>query len=204
MESTPSKMINMSFATNEPKFNITLQVSPSVHLHPESLAVIDSILVSTLQIRAVSRPKDERISPNRLYGMWSEPVTITVDEYNPPRPAAIETTSISVEVVDPHLDVGANGNIVVVVGVNASWGQPELTFGTLSGYDMWVGIEGDVPSVNEIVSIEVRPLRIRLWFCPMTVHVDFAPRQTGQQGTLSGRLRSTMPHPTNAAYPWRA
>ncbi len=162
MESTPSKMIDMSFATNEPKFNILLQASPSVHLHPESLAVIDMHVGLYLQIRAVSRPKDERISPRRLYGMWSEPVTIPVDEYNPPRPAAIETTSISVEIADPHLDVGANGSIEVVVGVNASWGQPELTFGTLSGYDMWVGIEGDIPSVNENVSIEVRPLPITL------------------------------------------
>ncbi len=118
-------------------------------------------------MRAVSRPEDDGDDfPDRLYGFWSEPITIPVNMYEPPPPAAIDNSNISVEVAEPYLDVRANGSIVVVVGVNASWGRPQLTFGALTGYDLWVGLAGAEPSEDGIVPIEVRGLLTSLWFCP--------------------------------------
>ncbi len=118
-------------------------------------------------MRVVSSPKhDGDDFPDRLYGFWSEPITIPVDVYKPPPPAAIDNSSISVEVAEPYLVVRANGSIVVVVGVNATWGRPQLTVGTLTGYDLWVGLAGAEPSEDEIVPIQVRRLLTSLWFCP--------------------------------------
>ena len=90
-------------------------------------------------MRAVVRPPEQ--STNYLClvrGDPSVPVTVKVNECNPPPPGRID--SIDIEMMDQHLDVDINGDIVVVVGVNISWDKPEIMFGDLIRYQLWIGL----------------------------------------------------------------
>ncbi len=93
-----------------------------------------------------------------LLGNWSEPVAIVVNLYDPPTPSVISESSIVVEVAEQRLDIGKDGSIVVVVGVNSTWEEPQLSFGELSGYDLWIGLQQGpnfIPPEEEVVTIEV-------------------------------------------------
>ena len=83
---------------------------------------------------------------------------IIVDECNLPPPGSISASSIDIETIDQHLDVDINGDIVVVVGVNISWDKPEIEFGSLTGYQLWIGLQPlpeDDPNPEGIVNITV-------------------------------------------------
>ncbi len=105
-------------------------------------------------MRAVAESPDG----DKLLGDWSEPVAIVVDVYEPPTPSVISESSIVVEVAEQRLDTGKDGSIVVVVGVNSTWEEPQLGFGEVSGYDLWIGLQQGPnfsPPEEEVVTIEV-------------------------------------------------
>ena len=66
---------------------------------------------------------------------------IIVDECNPPRPGHINASSIDIKMIDLYLDVDIAEDIVVVVGVNISWDKPEIKFGDLTRYQLWIGLQ---------------------------------------------------------------
>lgn len=86
-------------------------------------------------------------------------MSVTVDEYMPPQTEKV-SSDITVELATPELDVGDDGSIVVVVGLNASWESPELSFGVLTGYHVWIGSEEDAsdPPEDEVETVTVRRL----------------------------------------------
>ena len=128
-------------------------------------------------MRAVARPPEQdtyNIYLRLIRGNLSEPVTVTVDECDPPPPDSINSSSIDIEMMDQHLDVDTNGDIVVVVGVNISWDKPEITFGNLTRYQLWIGLQHlseDDPNPEGIANVTVEVNKNAYTVVPLYVSV---------------------------------
>ena len=73
-------------------------------------------------------------------GVWSDPLIVTVDEFNPPPPQEITNLVVVNSTILDAIFIPESASVLASVRVDFEWTPPVVEFGTIQEYEAWLNL----------------------------------------------------------------